>query len=445
MRVKPEPRSKSLIQPLMNSNLARSKPKKFMTNIENLKTSQQFYHMTMYTKPEHELTTQTFKNNEFTHDDISLNNNEMKNKDKLELDKEVLNVFYGKSKAKPKRKKISFIKFLVVFIFGTSIAALVGIWREETIRVGYCNVEIKETSNTYSLIRKKFPRIFLDNLFIYCKPCPEHAICYPNFKLVCQKDYILASNILSFDGLIPIAPSCIPDTEKLRKVHIIINEIIQMLRDKNTKLECGTSKLLKGEKEGISENDLEKYLWEMKSPDIDDEQFQELLSDAFKDISTYDEIRVENDGSKRYFKSTSFANIPFGCSLKKYIRRSLVRYRVEFIGIICSIFLLFKIKSAFVLHRTYKSRILELVHISLQRLYEQQRLYILDPKSTYPYIAISHLRDDILVNEFNTNQRNKLWNKVRKVVENNSNIRTRLAEINGEWIRAWEWIGTIHT
>lgn len=86
-----------------------------------------------------------------------------------------------------------------------------------------------------------------------------------------------------------------------------------------------------------------------------------------------------------------------------------------------------------------------MVHISLQRLYEQQRSYILDPKSTYPYIAISHLRDDILINEFNTDQRNKLWNKVREVVENNSNIRTRLAEINGEWIRAWEWIGTIHT
>ncbi|EMR08260.1 hypothetical protein PNEG_03427 [Pneumocystis murina B123] len=296
MRVKPELRSKSLVQPLMNTTLPRSKPKKFMTNIENLKTSQQFYHMTMYSKPDNELTTQTSENNEFTHNDLPLNNNETESKDKLDLNKEVLNVFYGKSKVKPKRKKFSFIRFFVVFIFSTSIATLGSIWREETIRVGYCGVEIKEIPNTYSLIRGKLPRILLNNLFVYCKPCPDHAICYPNFKLVCQKDYILTPNILSFNGLIPIVPSCIPDTEKLRRVHIIINEIIQMLRDKNAKLECGSSKLLKGEKEGIYEKDLEKYLWEMKSPDIDDQQFQELLSDAFEDIVTYDEIHIEKDG-----------------------------------------------------------------------------------------------------------------------------------------------------
>lgn len=123
----------------------------------------------------------------------------------------------------------------------------------------------------------------------------------------------------------------------------------------------------------------------------------------------------------------------------------MARYRVEFIGIICLIFFLFKIRSFFASRKAYKLRISRLVHISLQRLYEQQRSYVLDPESTYPYIAISHLRDDILINEFNADQRHKLWNKVQKVIENNSNVRTRLAEINGEWIRAWEWVGTTYT
>lgn len=122
----------------------------------------------------------------------------------------------------------------------------------------------------------------------------------------------------------------------------------------------------------------------------------------------------------------------------------MARYRVEFIGIICLIFFLYKIKSTLSLRKAYKSRISELVYFSLKRLHDQQRFYALDPKSTYPYIAVSHLRDDILINELNVDQRHKLWNKVQKIIENNSNIRTRLAEINGEWIRAWEWVGNIY-
>ncbi|KAG4305144.1 hypothetical protein PORY_001314 [Pneumocystis oryctolagi] len=468
---------KTQIQLSTDVDAFHSKPQKFMTKIEDLKTSKQFHAMAIRGKSSVYTDELQISEDKDLCSDIILQNDQANKKETLEVVQEKKDLDTGKDKefssvnkdsrvlcsklknnSKRSRKSL-FVKFFVMFIFGMSIFVLAAIWREETIRLGYCGVETEGEHlfgslekydfivipNMYSSIREKLPKVLLNNAFIYCRPCPSHAICYPNYKLLCEKDYIVTQNIFSINGLIPIPPSCVPDTEKLRKVHIIVNEAIQILRDKNAKLECGSIKLSKGEKEGILEEDLEKYLWEMKSPNINDEQFQELLLDAFEDIEKYDDILVEDDGYldlidqkdalNRHLLQIFHSDAPLENISDKdwYIIES---------RIICSIFFLFKIKSTFFLRKAYKSRISSLVCFSLQRLFDQKRSYISDPKSTYPYVAISHLRDDILINEFNADQRHKLWNKVEKVIENNSNVRTRLAEINGEWMRAWEWVGT---
>ncbi|KAG4300929.1 hypothetical protein PCK1_002628 [Pneumocystis canis] len=466
------------IKPLSDTRKVIPKPQKFMAKIEDLTTSPQFYHMTMHANPNvHVYTTQTLQNENDMSNEISSHNNLRNNESALNtdylekaliLDKEKHTLdpnkekkmktnkdslyVYKKSEVRLKRsKKFLLIKFFIILIFGIFVFMLAAIWRQETIRLGYCDVEIGVVPNIYSSIRKRLPKILLENVLIYCRPCPSHAICHPNYKLVCEKDYIITPSIFSINGLIPISPLCAPDTEKLKKVNVIVNEMIQILRDRNAKLECGSLKLLKGEKEGILQEDLEKYFWEMKSvPNVDDQQFQELLSDALEDVTAYDEILLENDGHvdlidqkntlNHHLLQTSHLDVPLENISDKdwYVIESIDIY----LGIIFSIFFLFKIKSAFSLHRAYKLRISGLVHFSFQRLLNQKRSYISDPKSTYPYVAISHLRDDILVNEFSADQRHKLWNKVKKIVESNSNVRTRLAEINGEWVRAWEWVGS---
>ncbi|KTW27584.1 uncharacterized protein T551_03083 [Pneumocystis jirovecii RU7] len=463
--------SKTQIRPPPNVNVSYSKPQKFMAKIEDLKTSKQFYTMAIHKDLNvHTNTSHAFQDNDSLRKNISFQTQADREKisdadqirNNLDISEKKIASNVNKdsyvsynSKIDSKHfKKFSFIKFFLIFVFGMILLILAAIWREETIRLGYCNVETEVIPSMYSSIREKLPQILLKNVLIYCRPCPNHAICYSNYKLLCEKDYILTPNIFSINGLIPIPPSCMPDTEKLRKVHIIVNEAIQILRDKNAKLDCGSLKLLKGEKEGVLEEDLEKYLWEMKSPNISDEQFQELLSDALEDIIKYDEILIENDGRidltdqkdilNQHLLQIFHSDVPLeNISDKDWyaIESNLLLF--IYLGIICSLFFLFKIKSFFFLRRAYKSRISELVHFSLQRLFDQKCSYVSDPKSTYPYVAISHLRDDMLINEFNVDQRHKIWSKVEKIVENNSNVRTRLAEINGDWIRAWEWIGII--
>lgn len=64
----------------------------------------------------------------------------------------------------------------------------------------------------------------------------------------------------------------------------------------------------------------------------------------------------------------------------------------------------------------------------------------------YPELGISmtQLRDDILRNEFSSSRRQKLWEKVQKKVEHNSNVRAAVRENrSGDIARMWEWVGPV--
>jgi len=54
------------------------------------------------------------------------------------------------------------------------------------------------------------------------------------------------------------------------------------------------------------------------------------------------------------------------------------------------------------------------------------------------------LRDDVLRDEHSIRKREALWNKVKRVVEMNANVRSSQREgRNGEISRVWEWIGAV--
>jgi len=86
-----------------------------------------------------------------------------------------------------------------------------------------------------------------------------------------------------------------------------------------------------------------------------------------------------------------------------------------------------------------------LVALTLDRLATQASLNAQD-EDTFPegWISIGQLRDDVLRDEHSIVKREKLWSKVRKVVEMNANVRAGQRESrNGEISRVWEWIGNV--
>ena len=57
---------------------------------------------------------------------------------------------------------------------------------------------------------------------------------------------------------------------------------------------------------------------------------------------------------------------------------------------------------------------------------------------------MGQLRDDVLRDEFSDQRREKMWKRVRNVVEKNANVRASSRELRGGDVsRVWEWIGSV--
>lgn len=132
-------------------------------------------------------------------------------------------------------------------------------WRKEKIAAGYCGVgglEMQERDTEGSLA---------DLLRPECEPCPPHARCYPEMELECVDDYIKVYSYASLGGLYPIPPTCVPDTEKERRVMIMSDAALNILRQNGAEKRC-KEKFLSGDLEldSVSEADLRR-LCQMES------------------------------------------------------------------------------------------------------------------------------------------------------------------------------------
>jgi hypothetical protein len=59
------------------------------------------------------------------------------------------------------------------------------------------------------------------------------------------------------------------------------------------------------------------------------------------------------------------------------------------------------------------------------------------------FVSITQLRDSVLRDEFSSARRKKVWGKVEQLVEQNSNVRTKVGAVSSGGVgRGWRWIGS---
>ena len=95
--------------------------------------------------------------------------------------------------------------------------------------------------------------------------------------------------------------------------------------------------------------------------------------------------------------------------------------------------------------RNAEEKAKQLAALALEKLSLQASWHAQDPQ-VYgeSYISMAQLRDDVLRNEFSATRRRKLWDKVQKKVEANTNVRPMVREgRTGDVGRVWEWIGSV--
>ena len=107
---------------------------------------------------------------------------------------------------------------------------------------------------------------------------------------------------------------------------------------------------------------------------------------------------------------------------------------------ISSIITAIYLRARFKANRAAAAQVPALVDIVLERLASQKQLG--DEDVDDPWLFLPNLRDDVLRSVHSLSQRSKIWDRVKVVVEQNSNVRTSQREgRSGEVGRAWEWIG----
>ncbi|ODV89046.1 hypothetical protein CANCADRAFT_17466, partial [Tortispora caseinolytica NRRL Y-17796] len=332
------------------------------------------------------------------------------------------------------------LSFLKYFLFSITVVPFLlfgAWWMQERFQIGYCEV-LLDNGKTF----RNYPNQLLNALAPECVPCPEHAECYPYMVAKCNQDYLIKYPWYSFEGSLPFAPKCVPDTRRLKRIQRIKEETIQVLRNHHAGVICGETN---DEDLGISSLSLKDKVLERKKLSIPGDEFDELWQEALSEVEKEEEVIVrqaKGTDEALKFSSNSRANIGIICAIRLSIRAWLVRYRFAIVGILLSAigvkYAEIKIKS----RKKFRTRVNKLVQFVIERLAGQAEKADGDSFGrTERFIASVQLRDIALAREMNGKVRKQLWTAVQKKVEANTNVQVRQLELHGEIMNVWEWVG----
>lgn len=159
-------------------------------------------------------------------------------------------------------------------------------WRKEKVEIGYCGLG----KPTWSLAETNVPD-WANVLEPRCEPCPPHAFCYPDFEARCEHDFILKAHPLSLGGLVPLPPTCEPDSEKARRVKAVADKAVEELRERRAKWECGQLKEEgKEQTPEISEPELKEEVAKKRRKGLSDTEFDDLWKGAIGEVIQKDEV-----------------------------------------------------------------------------------------------------------------------------------------------------------
>lgn len=159
-------------------------------------------------------------------------------------------------------------------------------WRKEKMEIGYCGLG----KPTWSLAETNVPE-WANVLEPRCEPCPPHAFCYPDFEARCEHDFILKPHPLSLGGLVPLPPTCEPDSEKARRVKAVADKAVEELRERRAKYECGElNEDGKPASPEIPEPQLKEEVMKKRRKGLTETEFDDLWNGALGEIIEKDEV-----------------------------------------------------------------------------------------------------------------------------------------------------------
>ncbi|EGG13070.1 uncharacterized protein MELLADRAFT_86966 [Melampsora larici-populina 98AG31] len=363
------------------------------------------------------------------------------------------------------------LSFLLKLSCVAGILAILNWYRTQTLSLGYCDTGSNSNARTRDQqierfleaddigsssgesMKERFGQVMeainMIGLLPDCMSCPVHGICEKGKIKGCEMDYVLKRSRIGerFEGWLPMLmpPSCLPDTDKLIKIAESANAINQVLRTRRGEVVCGMGmggvdiateeKTKEIKRFGITENELKQKVMNERGVE------EEIFKLALKDLIKFDEV-ISLDG---WLASKNFKSMEMGlkCRMKLGMYKLIKRFKLILLSLISMAIGWVYLKVKLVRISEEKEKVKELVEITLSKLREESWVHHTNPSlKPNAFIASAHLRDSILSYEHSPIQRQKLWIKVEKIIEGNSNVRTKVTESRGESFKVWEWIGS---
>ncbi|KAJ2160614.1 hypothetical protein GGF46_002107 [Coemansia sp. RSA 552] len=311
----------------------------------------------------------------------------------------------------------------------------------------------------------------------------------------CDAGYVLHFPPLA-SRLVPRVPTCVRDASTAQRVAQLVAAMLRECRVRRGRAECDMSLLQQArsligsasaagateddadeiERLGLSAAELRRAMYARKAPRLSDAEFEAVFALALDELASGDDVShyvlaYEDDEDE-----DADAEMPFyvarGAEYRPlcYIQRMALGLVLGNLpGLLAVVGMAV---AAFVAHRRLTAHRAEvqaadaLVASALARLKRQARRHYVDPAlSPSPAIPSLQLRDLLLLSSssaastpgamspvrgptpqpayYDPRARTSVWERVRRVVERNANVRCRTTAVRGEPMRVWEWIGPL--
>lgn len=187
-----------------------------------------------------------------------------------------------------------------IFVLLMALLGAYGAWyRQEKLAVGYCGLGRPAKQLLPSGIA--VPDVLVSFIEPQCEPCPQNAYCYEGFAVRCVSGFLQKPHPLSLGGLVPLPPTCEPDSEQERRVQAVADKAVEELRERRAKYECGDLVDDDGHQEdspAIAEADLKEVVSKRRNKRLSNEEFNDLWDKAIGKVTTRDEVEVQVETTK---------------------------------------------------------------------------------------------------------------------------------------------------
>lgn len=202
-------------------------------------------------------------------------------------------VLPARNSPQPANRSTGF-KWPVLVLLLTLFGAYGSWYRQEKIAVGYCGLGRPAKELLPPDIQ--VPESLRPYVEPQCEKCPNHAYCYENFEARCEQDFVLRPHPLSVFGLVPLPPTCEPDSDKAAAVKMVADKAVEALRERRAQFECGELLDQNGNPEdspAIAEDELKSSVSSQRNKQrLNNEQFEDLWIAAIGEVTNMEEIEV---------------------------------------------------------------------------------------------------------------------------------------------------------